>query len=109
VEALPVSDTAKTIDMKRVDVRKLAAEFPSVPQVTPVAVNNFVLRLHAEGLSPATLKKTISAWRGYWQFLKGNASATRSSAGPSYGLPGQPATPRTASQKVVWFYSAQLV
>ena len=24
-------------------------------------------------------------------------------------LPGQPATPRTASQKVVWFYSAQLV
>ncbi len=33
-------------------------------------------------------------------------SATRSSAGPSYGLPGQPATPRRASHQVDQFHSA---
>ena len=40
------------------------------------------------------------------RFASRNASATRSSAGPSYGLPGQPAKPRTASQKVAQFYAA---
>ena len=39
-------------------------------------------------------------------FASRNASATRSSAGPSYGLPGQPATPAAASHQVDWFYSA---
>ena len=32
--------------------------------------------------------------------LRVSQSATRSSAGPSYGLPGQPATPRMASHQV---------
>jgi hypothetical protein len=36
-------------------------------------------------------------------------SAMVGPVGPSCGLPGQPATPSTASQKVVWFCSAQLV
>ena len=39
-------------------------------------------------------------------FASRNASATRSSAGPSYGLPGQPATPAAASHQVDWLYSA---
>ena len=38
--------------------------------------------------------------------LRVTQSATRSSAGPSYGLTGQPATPRTASQKMDQFYAA---
>ena len=39
-------------------------------------------------------------------FASRNASATRSSAGPSYGLPGQPATPAAASHQSDWLYSA---
>ena len=39
--------------------------------------------------------------------LRVTQSATRSSAGPSYGLPGQPATPRATSHQVMHFYSGQ--
>jgi integrase len=65
-----LSDTQKAVDEKRSNVLSLAAEFPSVPQVTPIAIQKYVLRLHAEGLAPATLKKRLSAWRRYWKYLK---------------------------------------
>ena len=41
-------------------------------------------------------------------FASHTRNATQSRAGPSYALPGQPATTPSASHKMDWFYAAQL-
>jgi len=61
----------KTIDMKRSDVRRLAAKFEYTHQIDMRAVRQWVhdLAQGEKGLAAATLNRIISACRGYWDFL----------------------------------------
>ena len=69
-----------------------------------VVVQALIDNLLARGLDPRLPRQPTGT--SHAASLRVTQSATRSSAGPSYGLTGQPATPRTASQKMDQFYAA---
>ena len=63
--------TAKTKDMHRSDVKRLAAKFPLLRDVERPAVRRWVTGLmNDEGLAPKTVQRVLSALRGYWRYLQ---------------------------------------
>lgn len=60
----------KTRDMKRSDVRRFLERFKFSHEVTRSAVMTWAHNLQAsDGLKPATVRRIISACRGYWDYL----------------------------------------
>jgi len=64
--------TAKTQDMQRSDVRRFAAKFPVVQDVTRPEVRRWISELMngTGGLAPKTVQRILSALRGYWRYLQ---------------------------------------
>jgi len=69
---LQASDNApKTIDMKRTDVERFAQRFPLTHLVTRQEVQKWAHDLqHKSELSPVTVRRIISACKGYWTHLE---------------------------------------
>jgi integrase len=61
---------AKTAAMARQEVERFAVEFPTLETVTRPAVEEALRKRAAEGAKPATLRRTLSHLRSYWDFLK---------------------------------------
>lgn len=59
--------TEKTKAMQKSDVNRFAASFPTVQDVTHEGVQRWV---DALGVAPATIRRTLSALRGYWKYLQ---------------------------------------
>jgi hypothetical protein len=60
----------KTIDMKRSDARRFAAKFKLSHEVTRQSLQAWVHNLQVtDGLKPATVRRIVSACRGYWNYL----------------------------------------
>ena len=63
--------TAKTQDMQRSDVKRLAHEFQTVQDVTRPEVRRWITGLmNDDGLTPKTVQRILSALRGYWRYLQ---------------------------------------
>lgn len=63
--------TAKTKDMQRADVQRLATKFPNVQDVNRKDVRRWVTGLmNEDGLKPKTVQRILSAIRGYWRHLQ---------------------------------------
>lgn len=61
----------KTIDMKRSDLQKFCSRFSLTKKVSRKAVQQWVDHLHqTEELKLATVRRIISACRGYWSYLQ---------------------------------------
>ncbi|WP_116599856.1 site-specific integrase [Primorskyibacter marinus] len=61
----------KTLDMKRSDVARFAKRFPYSSDVTRKGSRLWVDQLQqSEGLSAATVRRIISACKGYWEYLQ---------------------------------------
>jgi integrase len=61
----------KTKDMQRSDVKRFAAKFPMVQDVTRREVRRWITRLmNNGGLAPKTVQRVLSALRGYWRYLQ---------------------------------------
>lgn len=61
----------KSIDMKRSDLKRFAARFGVVHKVERKKVQLWVHDLqHNDGLKLATIRRIISAARGYWEYLQ---------------------------------------
>ena len=76
--------SAHTLEGYRRDLRRLAelAAQAGLPlqQLSNGHIRQFVARLHAQGLGPRSLARTLAAWRGFFQWWA-----------PTAGLPGNPA------------------
>ncbi|MCZ6608798.1 MAG: hypothetical protein O7A66_02205, partial [Alphaproteobacteria bacterium] len=59
--------TEKTKAMQRSDLVRFAVSFPTVQDVTYAGVQRWV---DALGVEPATIRRTLSALRGYWRYLQ---------------------------------------
>jgi len=72
-----------TLDAYRRDLRQLTALAQaaqrSLEQLTNSHIRQFAARLHAQGLGPRSLARTLAAWRGFYQWWA-----------PLAGLPGNP-------------------
>lgn len=72
-----------TLDAYRRDLRQLAslaqAAQLSLEQLTNSHIRQFAARLHAQGLGPRSLARTLAAWRGFYQWWA-----------PTVALPGNP-------------------
>jgi len=72
-----------TLDAYRRDLRQLAmlAQAAHLPleQLSNGHIRQFMARLHAQGLGPRSLARTLAAWRGFYQWWA-----------PSAGLAGNP-------------------
>ncbi len=63
--------TAKTQDMQRFDVKRFAAKFAIVQDVTRPEVRRWITGLmNDDGLTPKTVQRILSALRGYWRYLQ---------------------------------------
>ncbi|RKT34944.1 phage integrase family protein [Roseovarius halotolerans] len=61
----------KSIDMKRSDLKRLCARFKTTRRVSKKAVQRWALHLqHEDGLKPQTVRRIMSACRGYWSYLQ---------------------------------------
>jgi integrase len=67
--------TAKTKDMQKADVLRFVKEFPTVAAVDKPGVKRWVGTLMADGLSPKTVQRILSALRGYWRHLQASGAA----------------------------------
>ena len=64
-------DEAKTKDLKRLDIRRLAKRFPTIRDVTKRGVMQFVQVMATENeFAPATITRTLSVYRRYWAWLQ---------------------------------------
>ncbi|HYG41573.1 MAG TPA: tyrosine recombinase XerC [Bordetella sp.] len=72
-----------TLDAYRRDLRRLAdlAQVAGLPleQLANGHIRHFMARLHAQGLGPRSLARTLAAWRGFYQWWA-----------PTAGLAGNP-------------------
>jgi integrase len=59
----------KTIDMKVSDVRQFAARFPNAQDATNEAIIMWIEELLSEGLSRTTIRRKMSASKGFWTWL----------------------------------------
>jgi len=59
----------KTIDMKVSDVRQFVKRFPNAQDATNEAIIIWIEELLTEGLSRTTLRRKISASKGFWSWL----------------------------------------
>lgn len=75
--------SAHTLGAYRRDLRQLAqlSETAKLPleQLTNSHIRQFAARLHAQGLGPRSLARTLAAWRGFYQWWA-----------PTIGLAGNP-------------------
>jgi integrase/recombinase XerC len=78
----PHTATAYARDLARLS--ELAGE-TELPALTPHDIRSFVGRLHAGGLAPASIARTLSAWRSYFQWLSDRGAAR---ANPVVGVRG---------------------
>lgn len=66
-----VGNEPKSKDLKRSDLRRLTAKFPTLDLVTRKDVNalarDMILKDH---LARATVNRALSSWRGYWRYLQ---------------------------------------
>lgn len=61
----------KSIDMKRSDLKRFAARFAVTHKVERKKIQKWVHDLqHKEGLKLSTVRRIISAARGYWEYLQ---------------------------------------
>lgn len=61
----------KSIDMKRSDVLRFIKAYPYSHLVSKTAVRQWAYELqHTDGLRPSTIRRIVSACRGYWEFLQ---------------------------------------
>jgi len=68
--------TAKTKDMQRADVKRFAARFPMVQDVTKREAQRWATELiQQDGLAAKTVQRILSALRGYWRYLQNIAVA----------------------------------
>ncbi len=57
--------------MQRSDVKRFAAEFAMVQDVTRAEVRRWITKLmNGDGLTPKTVQRILSALRGYWRYLQ---------------------------------------
>ncbi|MEQ1887171.1 MAG: tyrosine-type recombinase/integrase, partial [Bryobacteraceae bacterium] len=62
---------AKTMDMQRADVKRFAAKFATVQEVSRPDVRRWITGLmNDDALSPKTVQRILSALRGYWRYLQ---------------------------------------
>ena len=67
----PATDTEKSKDMKRADVRRLARKFPTTREIGRKEVRRWGAGLiQNEGLKATTVARLLSSCRGYWRFLQ---------------------------------------
>jgi integrase/recombinase XerC len=83
----PHTATAYARDLAR--LQALAGERP-LPALTPHDIRRFVARLHAGGLAPASIARTLSAWRTFFQWSSDRGHAQ---SNPVVGVRG-PKRPR---------------
>lgn len=63
--------TQKTKDMQSSDVKRFAAKFRQLHDVTRPAVRRWITGLmNEDGLAPKTVQRILSALRGYWRYLQ---------------------------------------
>ena len=63
--------TARTQDRQRSDVKRFAAKFAMVQDVTRAEVRRWITELmNWDGLAPKTVQRILSALRGYWRYLQ---------------------------------------
>jgi integrase len=63
--------TAKTLDMQRSAVKRFAAKFAMVQDVTKPEVRRWITGLmNDDGLRPNSVNRILSALRGYWRYLQ---------------------------------------
>ncbi|MCD0505960.1 site-specific integrase, partial [Bordetella petrii] len=89
--------SAHTLDAYQRDLRQLAqlAQVGRLPleQLSNGHIRQFVARLHAQGLGPRSLARTLAAWRGFYQWwapaakLAGNPVAGVRAPKAARGLP----------------------
>ncbi|WP_165907465.1 tyrosine-type recombinase/integrase [Primorskyibacter sedentarius] len=61
----------KTLDMKRSDILRFAERFPYTSDVSRKDLRGWIDHLlQEENLSSATVRRIVSACRGYWQYLQ---------------------------------------
>ncbi len=66
-----VHNVPKTIDMKRSDVMRFVKTFPYSHLVQKKDVRHWAYELqHTSNLKPTTVRRIVSACRGYWKFLQ---------------------------------------
>ncbi|MGR3463852.1 tyrosine-type recombinase/integrase [Limimaricola sp.] len=66
-----LDNESKTIDMKRSDLDRFARRFQITEKVTKKSVQRWVHDLqHQDSLKPPTVRRIISACRGYWAYLQ---------------------------------------
>jgi integrase/recombinase XerC len=78
----PHTATAYARDLARLTEFAGAAELPAL---TSHDIRSFVARLHAGGLAPSSIARTLSAWRSFFQWM-GDRGAAR--ANPVIGVRG---------------------
>lgn len=61
---------AKTLDIKRTNLRRFAERFPHTRDVVRREVQRWVNDLSAQGKAPKTLQRDLSDMRGYWKYLQ---------------------------------------
>lgn len=60
----------KTLDIKRMNLRRFVARFPHTSDVVRREVQRWVNELGAAGKAPKTLQRDLSDMRGYWRYLQ---------------------------------------
>lgn len=60
-----------TVENYRRDLKQLAkiATETALPALSPADIRRFISQLHANGLSPRSISRKLSAWRGLFQWL----------------------------------------
>lgn len=65
-----LTTTDKTKDMQRTDVQRFAEQFPILDKVTRKGIREWADELvQKESLKPKTVRRILSAVRGYWRYL----------------------------------------
>lgn len=63
--------SAHTLEAYRRDLGRLADFAGEAPlrELTPPQIRRFAMQLHGRGLAPASIARTLSAWRAYYRWL----------------------------------------
>ncbi|MCE6957595.1 tyrosine-type recombinase/integrase [Cereibacter sphaeroides] len=70
-----LSNEPKTKDMKRSDLQRFAKTFPYTHKATRFEVQRWVHSLEQDdGLKTATVRRIVSACRGYWHYLQASGA-----------------------------------
>jgi integrase len=64
-----LKNEAKTVDMRRSSIKKVAAEFPFIADVQRKGVQQWINKQVKDGKGVATVQRYISEMRGFWGYL----------------------------------------